>query len=39
MYIYTMDYENLLKTNLGIYITDLQTPKELLCSVMSIAVR
>lgn len=29
-----MDYENLLKTNLRVYITDLQTPKTLLCSII-----
>lgn len=38
MYIYTMDYETF-KNKLSIYITDLQTPKEQLCSVMPIAIR
>ena len=33
-----MDYENLLKTNLGVYITDLQAPKKLSCSIMSISI-
>lgn len=28
-----MDYENLLKTNLGIYIADPQIPNKLLCSI------
>jgi hypothetical protein len=39
MCIYTVGYENLLKTNWGTSITDLETPEMLLRSIMSTPIR